>query len=89
MKMLRCFCQRVFNVIIKAITVSQVLFVSVLDHVQCVVDIINPFLCQIDSFRRLACGVCNKIVFAPNLIFCKLVQRNNVVQILRLKGYIL
>lgn len=43
--MLRCFCQRVFDVIIKAITVSQILFVSVLDHLQGVVDIINPFLC--------------------------------------------
>ncbi len=89
MKMLRCFCQRVFDVIIKAITVSQILFVSFLDHVQGMVDIINPFLCQIDLFRSLACGVCNKIVFAPNFVFRKLIQRNNAVQVFRLKGHIL
>lgn len=87
--MLRCFCQRVFDAIIKAITVSQILFVSFLDHVQGVVDIINPFLCQINLLRCLLGGIDNEIMLALHLIFCKLIQRNNAVQVLRLKGHIL
>ena len=53
MKMLCRFRQRVLNVIIKAITVSQILFVSVLDHVQRMMDIVELFLRQ-----KICSGVC-------------------------------
>ena len=60
--MLRRFRQRVFDVIIKAITVSQILFVSVLDHVQRMMDIVELFLRQIDLLRRLSGGVRNEMM---------------------------
>lgn len=87
--MLRCLRQRMLRIIIEAEAITQILFLSVLDHIKSMVEIIVPFLCQIYLFRSLESGVCNKIVFAPNFVFRKLIQRNDVVQILRLKRYIL
>ena len=73
--MLRRFRQRVFDVIIKAITVSQILFVSVLDHVQRMMDIVELFLRQIDLLRRLSGGVRNEMMllrfFASKDTFCE------------------
>ena len=54
-----------------------------------VMEIINPFLCQIDLFRRLLGGISNKIMLAPNLVFCEIIQRNDVVQMLCLERHIL
>lgn len=72
--MLCRFRQRVLNVIIKAITVSQILFVSVLDHVQRMMDIVELFLRQIDLLRRLSGGVRNEMMLAPHLVLCEFIQ---------------
>ena len=77
------------NIIIETKAVPEILFLSVLDHVQSVVNIINPFLCQIDLLRRLSGGVGNEMMLAPHLVLCEFIQRNDVVQILRLKGHAL
>ena len=87
--MLRCLRQRMLRIIIEAKAITQILFLSVLDHIKSMVEIIVPFLCQIYLFRSLESGACNKTVLALNLIFCKRIQRNNAVQVLRLKGHIL
>ena len=60
--MLRRFRQRMLHIVFKSKTVTQILFLSVLDHVQSVVNIINPFLCQIDLIRRLSGGVRNEMM---------------------------
>ena len=72
--MLCCFRQWMLHIIVEAKTATQILFLSVLDHVQSVVNIINPFLCQIDLFRRLPSGISNKIMLAPHLVLCKFIQ---------------
>ena len=87
--MLRCLRQRMLRIIIEAEAITQILFLSVLDHIKSMVEIIVPFLCQIYLFRSLKSGVCIKTVLAPNLVFRKLIQRNNAVQVFRLKGHIL
>ena len=66
--MLRRFRQRMPNIIIETKAVPEILFLSVLDHVQSVVNIINPFLCQIDLLRRLSGGVGNEMMLAPHLV---------------------
>ena len=52
-------------------------------------EIINPLLCQIDLFRRLLGGISNEIMLAPNLVYCGIVQRNDIVQVFCLKRHIL
>ena len=72
--MLCRFCQRMLHIIVEAKTVTQILFLSVLDHVQSVVNIINPFLCQIDLHRRLSGGVRNEMMLTPHLVLCEFIQ---------------
>lgn len=68
MKMPRRFRQRMLGIVIKAKTVAEILLFSIRNHVQSVVDIIDPLLCQIDLFRRLLGGISNEIMLAPYLV---------------------
>ena len=87
--MLRCLRQRMLRIIIEAEAITEIPFLSGFDHFKRTVDIVVTLLCQINLLRCLLGGIGNEIMLTLHLIFCKLVQRNNVVQILRLKGYIL
>ena len=84
--MIRCLRQRMLRFIIEAEAITQILLLSVLDHIKSMVEIIVPFLCQIYLFRSLESGVCNKTLLAPNFVFRKLIQRNNAVQVFASKG---
>ena len=66
--MLCRFCQRMLHIIVEAKTVTQILFLSVLDHVQSVVNIVNSLLSQINLLRRLSGGVRNEMMLTPHLV---------------------
>ena len=87
--MLCRFRQWMLHIIVETETIAEILFLSVPDHVQGMMDIIDLLLCQTDLFRCLSSGISNKIMPAPNLVLRQFIQRNDAVQILRLKGYIL
>ena len=87
--MLCRFRQWMLHIIVETETIAEILFLSVLDHVQGMMDIIDPLLCQINLLRRLSGGVGNEMMLAPHLVLRQFIQRNDVVQILRFKGRIL
>ena len=89
MKTLRRLRERMFCIILETKAVTEIPFLSGFDHFKRTVDIVVALLCQINLLRCLSDRISNEIMHTPNFVFCKLVQRNNVVQILRLKGYIL
>ena len=84
--MLRRFRQRVFDVIIKSEPIAQILLIALFDHIQCVMEIVQSFLCQINLLRCLCRGIGNEGVSALYLILCKFIQRHNLALILAFKG---
>lgn len=54
-------------------------FLPGFDHFKRTVDIVVTLLRQINLLRCLLGGIGNEIMLALHLVFCKLVQRNNIV----------
>ena len=72
--MLRCFRQRMLNIIIETKAVPKILFLSILNHVQSVVNIVNSLLSQINLLRCLSGGVGNEMMLTPHLVLCEFIQ---------------